>query len=91
MKDDADETWGTIVKYNISPPTQTDWDLLATYYPLSTPEMKAVKNLNAEEWSKAGVTELQLAKLVKDQKQHPRVTERVWTFALAANSEKSVP
>lgn len=66
LKDDTDGTWSTIVKYNISPPTQTEWDLLATYYPLSTPEMKAVKNLNAEEWNKAGVTELQLAKLVKE-------------------------
>ena len=66
IKDAAEGAWSTIVKYQISPPTQTEWDLLATYYPLSTPEMKAVKNLNAVEWGKAGVTELSLAQLIKE-------------------------
>lgn len=63
---DADGAWNTILKYRITPPTQFDWDLLATYFPLSTPEMKAVKNLNAEEWGKAGVSEIKLAQLIKE-------------------------
>lgn len=64
---DADgASWNTIVKYAIAPPTQTDWDLLATYFPLSTPEMKAVKNLNAKEWGQAGISEFKLAQLIKE-------------------------
>ena len=63
---DADgSSWNTIARYDIAPPTQAAWDMLATYYPLSTPEMKAVKNLNVKEWNEAGITEHKLAQLIK--------------------------
>ena len=66
LRDESGSAWGTIVRYGIATPTQTDWDLLALEYPLSTPDMKAVKNLNAKEWAQAGVDERQLAKLIKE-------------------------
>jgi hypothetical protein len=65
LRDESGSAWGTIVRYGIATPMQTDWDLLALEYPLSTPDMKAVKNLNAKEWAQAGVDERQLAKLIK--------------------------
>ena len=64
---DADGAgWNTIVKYDIATPTQKDWDLLAAYFPMSTPEMKAVQNLNVAGWGRAGIGESKLAQLIKE-------------------------
>ena len=43
--------------YEIATPTQADWDSVAKVYPMSTPEMKAVRNMNAKEWAEAGIGE----------------------------------
>lgn len=59
--------WHTIVKYNIKEPDAMAWQMVARYYPLSTPEMKAVKNLDAQQWSIAGVNEHKLAAIIKEQ------------------------
>lgn len=66
MRDDQGASWQTLLKYDIAEPTETDWSQLAQYYPASTPEMKAIKNLNVKEWNDAGIDEHQLVRLIKE-------------------------
>ena len=67
IKDESGASWNTLVRYGIATPTQADWDMVARLYPMSTPEMKAVKNMNAKEWADAGINDFKLARLVREQ------------------------
>ena len=66
LKGSAD-LWNTIIKYGIKPPTQADWNKVEMHYPLDTPDMKRVKNVNASAWKRAGIDERQLLRLVREQ------------------------
>ena len=66
MQDESGTSWSTLLRYDIATPTQTEWNQLALFYPMSTPEMKAVKNLNVKEWGMAGVNEHKLARLIQE-------------------------
>ena len=67
MQDESGTSRSTRVRYEIATPTQAEWSVVARHYPLSTPEMKAVKNMNAREWAAAGIDEFKLAELVRAQ------------------------
>ncbi|MCR4918895.1 MAG: hypothetical protein K5928_03635 [Prevotella sp.] len=62
----TEATWHTLAKYDIEPPTEADWSRLAQYFPASTPEIKAVKNLHVDEWNAAGIDEHRLVRLIRE-------------------------
>ena len=67
MQDASGVSWSTLVNYEIATPTQEEWNMVGKLYPMSTPEMKAVKNMDAKEWADAGIDNLKLAGLVREQ------------------------
>jgi hypothetical protein len=67
LRAESGASWQAIVKYEIEPPTATSWKMVERRYPLLAPDIKAVKNLDADLWGKAGVPALQLVKLIREQ------------------------
>ena len=64
--DKAQNHWDNLVKYKIEPPTEEDWKAVEPHYPLALPEMKAVKNLYADTWKRAGIDGQALLRLVRE-------------------------
>lgn len=67
IRDDANSSWSTIVRYDIEPPTALDWAALERRHPAYLPEMQAVGHMNAGEWTQAGVNEHQLLQAVRNE------------------------
>ena len=66
LKDGPGNAWSTIVKYNIEPPTADDWQNVEKHYPLSIPEAKSVRNLDAKGWELFGVDGQTLLKWIRE-------------------------
>jgi hypothetical protein len=69
--DKEEHAWEAMVEYGIEPPSAADWEKVGEAYPLSVPELRNVKNINADVWNLAGVDAKMLAGLLRQQ----RVTE----------------
>lgn len=67
IRDDSGTAWQTIVKYEIEPPTESNWKMVARRFPLLAPDIKAVKNLDAELWGRAGIPAQRLVNLIREQ------------------------
>ena len=67
IRDASNQSWSTVLKYDIAEPTSTDWKLVEARYPAYAPEMKAVKNMNAALWREAGIDERRMLDIVRDQ------------------------
>lgn len=68
LRAESGAAWQAIVKYEIEPPTEASWKMVERRYPMLAPDIKAVKNLNADLWGRAGVPAQQLVKLIREQK-----------------------
>lgn len=66
IKDEFENVWHTMIEYNIDEPTQNDWDRMKSQYPLSSPDVKNVRNLYDKEWADAGIDNVRLAKLIEN-------------------------
>ena len=66
LKDGPGNAWSTIVKYNIEPPTADDWQNVEKHYPLSIPEAKSVRNLDAKGWELFGVDGQTLLRWIRE-------------------------
>ena len=67
---DGDNKWWSMVEYEIEQPSRVNWEKVERHYPLSVPDAAEVKNLDAEEWEKAGVTGQQLLQLIRKSGTH---------------------
>lgn len=65
LRDRVKSYWNHFVKYAIEPPTQADWDEVEKHYPLSTPDVKGVRNLMADKWMAAGVDGQRMLSLIR--------------------------
>lgn len=63
----AHHSWNIIVNYEMEEPNASNWNQVEALYPLSSPRMKAVKNLESEVWNEYGIDNHQLLKLIKEQ------------------------
>ena len=62
--DDDEGMWWSVIEYKIDQPTQRDWNNLKNIYPMESPEVADIENLNVKEWKSAGVNEYNLYQLI---------------------------
>lgn len=67
IRDAANTSWSTVLKYDIAEPTAADWKRVEQQYPEYAPEMKAVKNKNPKEWREAGFDERRMLDIIREQ------------------------
>lgn len=65
--DKEEHAWEAMVEYGIVPPSAADWEKVGEAYPLSVPELRNVKNINADIWNLAGIDVKMLAELLRQQ------------------------
>ena len=66
VKSESENIWHTFIEYQIDSPSTLDWEKVEKEYPLSIPEVKNVKNLDAEAWEQAGIGGHTLLKLIRE-------------------------
>ena len=68
LRDPSGQFWNGILRYDILPPTAEDWKRVEAAYPLSAPDLKGVKHLDAARWERVGIDGHQLLQLIREQK-----------------------
>ncbi len=66
VRNNSSDMWNTCVEYQINQPTQSNWKKVEQYYPLSIPEVKNIKNVEAECWEQAGIDNRKLLQLIRE-------------------------
>ena len=66
LQNDSDNLWYPFLKYQIDSPSAEDWENVEAAYPLCLPELKRVRNLNADDWEKAGMDGHRMLALIRE-------------------------
>ena len=61
----ADNMWWTMIDYKVEQPNRANWEKVEKHYPLSSPDAKDVKNLDADDWEQAGVNGHRMLQLIR--------------------------
>ena len=61
-----DNSWFTMIQYDIDTPTNEDWNMLKQHYPLDLPLVSDIENLYDKEWNNAGIDNHELYKLIEE-------------------------
>ena len=66
IKPKSDNIWNNLIDYKVESPTILDWKNVEEHYPLCSPDVKDVKNLQADAWENAGIDGHLLLSLIRE-------------------------
>ena len=66
IKSKTDNMWNNLIDYMVESPTISDWKSVEEHYPLCSPDVKGVKNLQADVWEHAGIDGHLMLSLIRE-------------------------
>lgn len=66
IKRKTESLWNNLIDYRVESPTIMDWKNVEEHYPLCVPDVKDVKNLQADIWEQAGIDGYQMLRLIRE-------------------------